>query len=83
MKESSTYSLRLPKPLKDEVARVAKKDGTSINQFIALAVAEKLAVLETASFFERHKARADTNAFRKILNREGGLRRRPGDEIPS
>jgi len=83
MKELSTYSLRLPKSLKDEVARVAKKDGTSINQFIALAVAEKLAVLETAGFFEQRKARADMDAFRKILNRKGGLPPRPGDEMPS
>jgi hypothetical protein len=39
--------MRLPKSLKDEVAKVAKRDGTSINQFIAIAVAEKISALET------------------------------------
>ena len=42
MSETSTYPLRLPKSLKAEVAKVAKRDGTSINQFIAIAVAEKI-----------------------------------------
>ena len=51
MSETSTYPLRLPKSLKDEVAKVAKRDGTSINQFIAIAVAEKISALETERFF--------------------------------
>jgi len=63
---------------------VGSKKGWNQHQpIIALAVAEKLAVLETASFFEQHKACADMNVFRKILNRKGGLPSRPGDEIPS
>jgi hypothetical protein len=36
--------LRTPKSLKDEVA---KREHTSVNQFIALDVAEKLSALET------------------------------------
>jgi hypothetical protein len=32
MSEKSTYPLRLPKSLKNELAKVAKRDGTSINQ---------------------------------------------------
>lgn len=83
MKQSTTYPLRLPKSLKDAVSRVAKRDGTSINQFIAIAVAEKLSALETAAFFEERKERADKEAFLKILNREGGEKPRSGDEMPS
>jgi predicted HicB family RNase H-like nuclease len=45
MSKTSTYPLRLPKSLKDEVAGVAKRDGTSINQFIAIAAAEKVSAL--------------------------------------
>jgi hypothetical protein len=41
MSKTSTYPSRLPKSLKDQAARVAKRDGTSINQFIAIAVTEK------------------------------------------
>ena len=42
MSETSTYPLRLPRSLKDEVARLSQQDGTSINQFVMAAVAAKV-----------------------------------------
>jgi hypothetical protein len=70
---SQSYALRLPASVKAEVERVARSEGTSINQFIATAVAEKLAVLNTATFFAERRARADFDAFDRILSRAGGL----------
>jgi hypothetical protein len=81
MSETSTYPLRLPKSLKDEVAKVAKRDGTSINQFIAIAVAEKISALETERFFTERAKRADMEAFRAILFRPGGEPPQTGDEL--
>ena len=81
MKETRTYPLRLPRSLKEAVKRLSKQDGTSINQFVALAVAEKVSALETARFFEDRKARADFRAFDKIMKRRGGKPPREGDEI--
>ncbi len=46
-----TYPLRLPRSLKAEVERRAREDGTSVNQFVTTAVAEKLAAMSTAEFF--------------------------------
>ena len=83
MSETSIYSLRLPKSLKKEVAIVAKRDGTSINQFISIAVAEKISALETEEFFANRAKAADMSAFRAILNRSGGEPPRPGDEVAS
>jgi hypothetical protein len=65
MKSVTTYPLRLPHSLKAAVARIAKEKGTSINQFVVTAVAEKLAALETASFFTERRQRADLVAFRQ------------------
>ena len=48
-KAQSTYPLRLPTSVKAEVVRLAEKDGTSVNQFVATAVAEKLAAMNTAT----------------------------------
>ena len=45
MRTSSNYALRLPTSLKRAVEEVAREDGTTLNQFIVTAVAEKLAVL--------------------------------------
>jgi hypothetical protein len=81
MSEKSTYPLRLPKSLKDEVAKVAKRDGTSINQFIAIAVAEKISALETERFFVERAKRADMKAFRAILFRPGGEPPRTEDKL--
>jgi len=77
-----TYPLRLPRSLKKAVERLSAQDGTSINQFVAMAVAEKVSALETATFFEDRKARADFKAFDRIMRRRGGEPPREGDEIP-
>ena len=81
MSETSTYPLRLPRSLKDEVARVAKRDRTSINQFIAIAVAEKISALETETFFADRAKGADLKAFRELLFRTGGEAPSPDDEL--
>jgi hypothetical protein len=83
MKETKTYPLRLPRSLKDAVERLSKQDGTSINQFVATAVAEKVSALETARFFQDRKARANFKAFDKIMKRRGGKPPRQGDEMPA
>ena len=76
---NSTYPLRLPASLKREVEKLSKQDGTSINQFVVVAVAEKIAAMTTATFFEERRARADQKTFRRILNRKGGEAPRAGD----
>ncbi len=76
----STYPLRLPRSVKTEVERVAKEEGVSVNQFVATAVAEKLAVLNTATFFAERRARADFKAFDRLMSRKSGERPRAEDK---
>lgn len=80
-RQNQRYALRLPASVKAEVERVARSEGTSINQFIATAVAEKLAVLNTATFFAERRGRADFEAFARILSRSAGLPPE-ADDIP-
>ena len=68
----STYPLRLPTSIKAEVVRRAKAEGTSFNQFVATAVAEKLAAMNTAAFFAERRERADFKAFDRLMQRKGG-----------
>jgi len=82
MSEMKTYPLRLPRSLKDAVERISKEEGTSINQFVATAVAERVSALETARFFQDRKARANSKAFDRIMKRRGGKPPREGDEMP-
>jgi hypothetical protein len=80
MSETTAYPLRFPKSLKEEVAKMAKRDGTSLNQFISMAVAEKISAQETEEFFRERTKRADLKMFEEILYRQGGEALREGDE---
>jgi hypothetical protein len=83
MKDTHTYPLRLPRSLKEAVVRLSREDRTSINQFVATAVAEKVSTLQTATYFSDRKARANFKALDKIMKRRGGKPPRKGDEMPS
>lgn len=82
MTQMAAYPLRLPRSLKNAVSDAAARDGTSMNQFIAIAVAEKLAVLETERFFTERSKKADPEFLRDFLTRGGGEPPREGDELP-
>ena len=82
MSKTKTYLLRLPQSLKDSVEQLSRQDGTSINQFVAMAVAEKVSALRTARYFEDRKAQANFKAFDRIMRRRLGKPPRDGDEIP-
>ena len=68
---SSTYLLRLPASLKAAVTEISKEDGTSIDQFITTAVAEKVAAMKTAEFYTVRGGEADVEASRRLLRRDG------------
>ena len=81
MSIACNYALRLPASLKREVEKVAREDGTSLNQFIVTAVAEKLSALRTADFFEERRARADVDAALEIMRQKRGEAPRNGEEV--
>ncbi|OQW87606.1 MAG: hypothetical protein BWK72_11815 [Rhodoferax ferrireducens] len=81
MSQLSTYPLRLPRSLRTGVEQFSKQDGISINQFVSIAVAEKLAMLQAEVYFAERSARADMNAFDRLMQRSGGEAPRAGDEI--
>jgi hypothetical protein len=81
MARTSNYALRLLASLKAEAEKVAEEEGTTLNQFINVAVAEKLAALRTARYFRERAARADIDAFDRVLASAGEEPPRPGDEI--
>lgn len=82
----ANYALRLQPSLKSAAERLAAAEGTSLNQFINVAVAEKLSALETEEFFKKRAARGDRRAFLDFLDGAGGdipdeddiLDKRPG-----
>ena len=81
-KQNTTYPLRLPKGLRKAVSKYARQEGTSMNQFISIAVAEKLSAMDTETFFKERADRSDMKAFWDLMNREGGQPPQGGDELP-
>ena len=53
----STLSLRLPESLHQRVRELADREGISINQFIATAVAEKMSALLTEEYLQARAQR--------------------------
>jgi hypothetical protein len=78
----TNYALRLQASIKAEAERLAKAEGTTLNQFINVAVAEKVAVLRTADFFCERVRRADLPSALALLNRLGNDDPpQPGDQL--
>ena len=80
----SNFALRLQQSLLDEARKLAKTEGVALNQFINVAVAEKLAALRSATYFRERAARGDIEQAVKILSRAGaGKPPMQGDRIPT
>ncbi len=78
----ASYPLKLPASVKAAAARLAKEDGVSLNQWISVAVAQKIGAVETAADFLKRRSGAarpkDMLPFLKKAKREVP---QAGDEV--
>lgn len=63
----STLSIRLPSSLHEQIRELAKREGISINQFIASAAGEKVAAWATEEYLEQRARRASREKFEQAL----------------
>jgi len=77
----ANYDPRLQAALKSAVERVAEAEGTTLNQFINVTVAEKLSALRTVEYFRERAVRGDVGRALELLDRAGDEPSRAGDEI--
>src|ERR1700686_115864 len=63
----STLSVRLPNSLHQKLRECAEREGTSINQLISSAVAEKMAALLTVEYLEVRARRGNRKKFEAAL----------------
>ena len=64
-----TLNIRLPNSVHKRLKEFADRDGVSMNQFVATAVAEKLASLATMEYIEQRAQRGSKERFRAILDK--------------
>lgn len=63
----ATLTLRLPDSTHAKIKELAKRDGISINQFLASAASEKLAALLTKDYLEAEADNALRADFDKVM----------------
>jgi predicted transcriptional regulator len=76
----STFALRLPDSLYAHVKRLAEQDQASLNQFITVAVAEKVSALHTADFFAERAGKSKREALALFLQQVEARVPLAGDE---
>lgn len=63
----SAMSLRLPESLHRRVRELARREGVSINQLVATALAEKMSALLTEEYLAARAARGSRAKYRAAL----------------
>jgi len=63
----SMLSLRLPKSMYGNLKTVAKTEGVSMNQFVTLAIAEKIATLNTVDYLAERAKRGSREKLLAVL----------------
>jgi uncharacterized protein (DUF1778 family) len=77
----STLSLRLATSLHQEVKFLAKKEGISINQFIASAVAEKMSALMTEEYLVKRAKKGNEKDFLVAMSKISSVEPEIDDKI--
>ena len=76
----TALTVRLPNSVHETIKDLAKRDGMSVNQFIASAAAEKMASFLTVEHLKREAAKGSRKDFEKFLRKVPSVPPAPGDE---
>ncbi|MEA3414872.1 MAG: toxin-antitoxin system HicB family antitoxin, partial [Thermodesulfobacteriota bacterium] len=60
-------SLRLPKSMYGDLKDVAKVEGVSMNQFVTIAIAEKIALLNALDYLGKRAKRGNREKLLSVL----------------
>lgn len=77
----SALTIRLPNSVHESIKALARKDGISVNQFIASAAAEKMASFQTLDYLRQEAALGKREHFDAFMTAVPDVAPVPGDEI--
>jgi predicted transcriptional regulator len=63
----SAVSIELPESLQKQVRELAEQEGITLEYFVALAVAEKMASLRTVEYLRERAARGSREKYDAVL----------------
>ena len=78
----SQVALRLPDSLHQYAKQLAANDDASLNQFIVMAVAEKVSAFKTEAFFQQRAALSSREKAEAVLRKVRKVQPVAGDEQP-
>mgnify|MGYP002782067497 CR=1 FL=1 len=78
----SQLNVQIPDSLYKNLQRLAEQDGISIDQFIATAVAEKIAALTTETYLEDLAKRGSRANYEAVLEKVPDVEPESYDQIP-
>lgn len=77
----SAFSVRLPEYLHEAIKDLADQEGVSMNQFIAIALAEKVSALQTAAYLQQRAERGDRAKFEAAMAKVADVEPEPYDRL--
>jgi stress-induced morphogen len=78
----SHLNVQLPDSLYKNLQILAQQDGISVNQFIATAVAEKIAALTTETYLEDRAKQGSRERYEELLAKVPDVEPEPYDQLP-
>ena len=79
----STVEVQIPHSLHQSLKQLAERDGISIDQFISTSVAEKIAAILTAEYFEQRAKQGDRASYDAVLAAVPPIEPESYDKLPT
>ncbi len=77
----SFMNINIPDSLRARAQALAEGDGVELEQFIATALAEKVAVLDAESYIRERANRGSREKFDQVLAKVPDCEPDPGDQL--
>ena len=78
----SVLNVQLPDSLYKSLQKLAEEDGISIDQFIAIAVSEKISALTTETYLRKRAQQGNRMRYEEVLAKVPDVEPEPYDLLP-
>ena len=78
----SVLNVQLPDSLYKSLQKLAEQDGISIDQFVAIAVSEKISALTTETYLKEQAQQASRGRYEEVLAKVPDVEPASYDQLP-
>ncbi|MBE9069012.1 toxin-antitoxin system HicB family antitoxin [Leptolyngbya cf. ectocarpi LEGE 11479] len=77
----SPLNIQLPDSLYKSLQKLAEQDGVSLDQFVVLAIAEKISALTTEDYLGERASRGNRSTYENVLTKVPDVKPEPYDTL--